>query len=103
MHVLQIERPIRDFETLKVAFDRFSDKRRKSGVRRHQIFQPADDENYVVLDLEFESESEAADFLGWLRREVWSSREASPALAGGSQTRIGYVTGRGLPILSSPH
>src|SRR5688500_18208430 len=45
MYVLQIEHPIRDFETWKAAFERFSDKRRQSGVRRHQIFQPADDEN----------------------------------------------------------
>ena len=88
MHVLQIEHPIRDFETWKAAFDRSSDKRRHSGVRRHQIFQPADDENYVVLDLEFESEGEAEAYLEWLQREVWSSREASPALAGGPQTRI---------------
>jgi hypothetical protein len=72
MYVLQIEHPIRDFETWKAAFERFSDKRRQSGVRRHQIFQPADDENYVVLDLEFESEGEADAFLGWLRSEVWS-------------------------------
>jgi hypothetical protein len=92
MHVLQIEYPIRDFDTWKAAFDRFSDKRRRSGVRRHQIFQPADDPNYVVLDLEFESESEAEAYLGWLRREVWSTREASPALAGGLQTRIAKVT-----------
>ncbi len=88
MHVLQIEHPIRDFDTWKAAFDRFSDKRQHSGVRRHQIFQPVDDPNYVVLDLEFESESEAEAYLGWPRREVWSSREASPALAGGPQTRV---------------
>ena len=88
MYVLQIEHPIRDFQTWKAAFERFSDKRRQSGVRRHQIFQPADDENYVVLDLEFETEGEAEAFLGWLRSEVWSSREAPPALMGGPQTRI---------------
>jgi Sodium/hydrogen exchanger family len=57
----------------------------------HRIFRPADDENYVVLDLEFESEGEAEAYLDWLRREVWSSREASPALAGGPQTRIAKV------------
>lgn len=91
MYVLQIEHPIRDFETWKVAFERFSDKRRQSGVRRHQILQPANDGNYIVLDLEFESEGEAAAFLGWLRSEVWSSQEASPALAGGPQTRIAKV------------
>ena len=91
MHVLQVEHPIRDFDTWKAASDCFSDKRRQSGVRRHQIFQPADDPNYVVLDLEFESEDEAEAFLGWLGREVWSSREASPALAGDPQTHIAKV------------
>jgi hypothetical protein len=44
-----------------------------------------------VLELEFESEGDAEAFLGWLRREVWSSREASPALSGGPQTRIAKV------------
>jgi hypothetical protein len=91
MYVLQIEHPIRDFDTWKEAFERFSDKRRQSGVRRHQIFQPADDENYIVLDLEFGSEGEAEAYLEWLQGEVWSSREASPALAGGPQTRIAKV------------
>jgi hypothetical protein len=93
MHVLQIEHPISDFSTWKASFDRFSDKRRHSGVRRHQIYQPSGDPNYVVLDLEFENEGEAEPFLGWLRREVWSTREASPALAGGPQTRIAKVMG----------
>jgi hypothetical protein len=92
MHVVQTEHPIRDFETWKAAFDRFLDKRRHSGVRRHRVFQPADDPNYVVLDLEFESEGEAATFLGWLRREACSSKEASPApLAGGPQISIAMV------------
>jgi hypothetical protein len=88
MHVLQIEHPISDFGTWRTAFDRFTDKRQQSGVRRHRVFRPVGDPNYVALDLEFESEGDAEAFLGWLRREVWSSREASPALAGGPQTRI---------------
>ena len=91
MHVLQIEHPISDFGTWRAAFDRFSDKRQQSGVRRHRVFRPVEDPNYVALDLEFESEGDAEAFLGWLRREVWSSREASPALAGDPQTRIARV------------
>jgi hypothetical protein len=88
MHVLQIEHPIRDFDTWKGAFDRFSDKRQQSGVRRYQILRPTDDPNYVIIELEFDSPSEAEAFLGWLRREVWSSQEAAPALRGEPQTRI---------------
>ena len=58
MHVLQIEHPIRDFDTWKGAFDRFSDKRRQSGVRR-QVLRPNDDPNYVVIELGFDGPGEA--------------------------------------------
>lgn len=76
MHLLQIEHPISDFDTWKEAFDRFSGLRQQSGVRRHQVLQPTDDPNYVIIELEFDSPSEAEAFLAALRRNVWSSREA---------------------------
>ena len=88
MHVLQIEHPIRDFDTWKGAFDHFSAKREQSGLRRHQVLRPTDDPNYVIIELKFDGPSEAESFLAWLRREVWSSQEAAPALRGGPQTRI---------------
>jgi hypothetical protein len=88
MHVLQIEHPIRDFDAWKGTFDGFSGKRQQSGVRRHRILRPTDDPNYVVIDLEFDNPGEAESFLAWLRRDVWSSREAAPALMGDPRTRI---------------
>jgi hypothetical protein len=88
MHVLQIEHPVRDFDTWKGAFDRFSEKRQQSGVRRHQVLRPTEDPDYVVIELEFGSPNEAESFLAWLRREVWSSREVAPALMGDPQTRV---------------
>ncbi len=88
MHVLQIEHPIRDFDTWKAAFDRFSDKRQQSGVRHHQVLRPTDDPNYVIIELGFDGPSEAESFLGWLQRDVWSSQETAPALRGDPQTRI---------------
>ena len=88
MHVLQIEHPIRDFDTWKGAFDRFSGNRQQSGVRRHRVLRPTDDPNYVIIELEFDSSSEAEAFLFALRRKVWPSREAAPALVGEPQTRI---------------
>ena len=88
MHILHIEHPVSDFDNWKAAFDRFSGKRQQSSVRRHQVFRPTDDPNYVVIELGFDSPSEAKSFLGWLRREVWPSREAAPALMGEPQTRI---------------
>jgi heme-degrading monooxygenase HmoA len=88
MHLLQIEHPISDFDTWKGVFDSFADFRQQSGVRRHRVLQPTDDPNYVMIDLEFDSAGEAEAFLAALHRDVWSSREASPALVGGPQTRI---------------
>jgi hypothetical protein len=88
MHVLQIEHPIRDFETWKGAFERFSGKRKQAGGRRHQVLRPADDPYYVLIELGFDDSGEAESFLAWLRREVWSSREAAPALMGEPRTRI---------------
>jgi hypothetical protein len=88
LHLLQIEHPISDFDTWKGAFDSFAGFRQHSGVCRHRVLQPTDDPNYVMIDLEFDSAGEAEAFLAALRRDVWSSREASPALVGGPQTRI---------------
>ena len=83
MHVLQIEHLIRDFDTWKAAFDRFSDKRQQSGVRHHQVLRPTDDPNYAIIELGFDGPSEAESFLGWLRRDVWSRRrkQRQPCLA----------------------
>ena len=88
MHILQIEHRIKDLDTWKGAFDRFSGLRQQSGVRRHRVLQPTDDPNYVIIDLEFDNPSEAEAFLAALQRNVWSSREAAPALIGDPQTRI---------------
>jgi quinol monooxygenase YgiN len=88
VHLLQIEHPVSDFDTWKGAFDSFADFRQQSGVRRYRVLQPTDDPNYVIIELEFDSSSEAEAFLAALRRNVWSSREAAPALRGEPQTRI---------------
>ncbi len=88
MHHLQIEHPISDFDTWKEAFDSFADFRQRSGVRRYRVLQPTDDPNYIIIELEFDGQSEAEAFLAALQRNVWSSREAAPALRGEPQTRI---------------
>jgi len=57
-------------------------------VRRYRVLQPTDDPNYIIIELEFDSQNEAESFLAALWRNVWSSREAAPALRGEPQTRI---------------
>jgi hypothetical protein len=90
MYVLQIEHPIRDFETWKEAFDRDPARREASGVRRYQIHRPVDDPLYVAIELEFDGEADAQAFKQKLEG-VWRSPEAAPALGGVPQARIVHV------------
>jgi hypothetical protein len=48
MPTLQLEHAIKDFAMWKAAFDRDPIDRRGLGVRRHRVFRPLDDPNYVV-------------------------------------------------------
>jgi len=85
---LHIEHPIHDFALWKAAFDRMADARERAGVLSARIAQPVDDARYVVVDLDFDDAERANAFLGFLRANVWSTPERSPALAGDITTRI---------------
>lgn len=87
MPILQIEHPVRDFETWKAAFDSDPAGRRAGGVRRYEIYRPVDDPRYIAVDLAFDSLGEAEAFK--LRLEaVWRSPQAGPALGGTPRARI---------------
>ena len=88
MPVLHIEHPITDFDTWRSAFDHFAAAREAAGVIGQRIFRPVDDDAYVLVDLDFAFEGEADRFLAFLQANVWSSREASPALVGEPRTMI---------------
>ena len=87
MPTLQLEHAIKDFELWKAAFDRDPIDRQGLGVRRHQVFRPVDDPQYVVVELEFETTGEAEACRTALA-ELWSSRQAAPALVGSPRVRI---------------
>lgn len=87
MPTLQFEHAIKDFATWKAAFDRDPIDRRGLGVRRHRVYRPLHDPNYIVGELEFETTAEAEDCRAALY-ELWQSPEAAPALAGAPQARI---------------
>jgi hypothetical protein len=70
MVVVRIEHPVADYEAWKGAFDADPADRRGSGVRRYRILRATDDPNTVMVDLEFDTESEAEAMLASLR-EVW--------------------------------
>jgi hypothetical protein len=85
--VVQLEHPVRDFDTWKATFDRDPIDRKGSGVRAYQIYRRTDDPNYIAVDLEFGSLSEAESFKLALQ-ELWRSPQAAPALAGTPRVRI---------------
>jgi hypothetical protein len=74
MYVLRVEHPVPDFDAWKQAFDSDPVGRQRGGVRRYSIMRAVDDPNDVLIDLEFESVSEAEAFLERLR-EMWSRVE----------------------------
>jgi hypothetical protein len=88
MSTLRIQHPITAYATWKEAFDRFAQLRADAGVLSHRISRPVDDENFVLIDLEFETSERAASFLGILRERVWANPQSSPGLAGDPVTRI---------------
>ena len=87
MPTLQFEHAIKDFAMWKAAFDRDPIDRRDLGVRRHRVYRPVDDPNYVVGELEFATAAEA-HACGDALRGLWNSREAAPALLGAPRVRI---------------
>lgn len=88
MATLLIEHRITDFATWSGAFARFADHRRDSGVQGEHVYQPVDDPHYVLITLDFAEDSQAASFLDFLQRQVWTSPTASPALDGAPRTVI---------------
>ena len=59
MYILRIEHPVPDYDAWKAAFDSDPIGRERSGVRRYRVLRATDDPNYVMIDLEFDSASEA--------------------------------------------
>ena len=87
MPILHVEHAITDYDTWKRAFDSDPVQREQSGVRGYRVLRPADDPNYIMLDLEFDNSGEAQSFRAALER-LWGSGRAAPALAGTPQARI---------------
>lgn len=88
MTTLHIEHPISDYDTWRAAFDRFESVRRGAGVVADRVHRPIDDDQYIVIQLDFPDQQRAAAFLETLRNTIWSRSESSPALRGEPRTVI---------------
>jgi hypothetical protein len=71
MFTLRIEHPVPSFEGWKKAFDSDPVGREKSGVRRYRVQRPINDANFVMVDLEFDTASQAEALLAAMRA-VWA-------------------------------
>jgi len=67
MATLRIEHPVRDFDAWKQAFDGDPIGRERSGVSRYRVFRGIDEPDYVMIDLEFGTPTEAEAMLESLR------------------------------------
>lgn len=76
MYMLRIEHPVPNYAGWKQAFDSDPVGREKMGVRRYRILRPVDDPNYVMIDLEFDTASQAEDLLAAMR-VVWGRVEGT--------------------------
>ena len=103
MHILRIEHLVPDYDAWKEAFDSDPIGREHSGVRRYRILRPTDDPNYVMIDLEFDSASEAEAVHSALR-ELWSRVEVMHSPQAGSSRpcraeSTNSYCGPGLPLV----
>lgn len=71
---LLIEHKVPDFRGWKKAFDNDPINRKEMGVRHYRIFQPVDDPNYVMIELQFDHLTDAENTLAALRN-VWNKVE----------------------------
>jgi hypothetical protein len=70
MPIVRIEHAVPNFEKWKQVFDSDPADRKGSGVRRYEVLRAKDDPNFVMIDLEFDSVTEAEAFLRTMER-IW--------------------------------
>ncbi|MBA2248949.1 MAG: hypothetical protein H0W12_02015 [Chitinophagaceae bacterium] len=85
MVILQIEHKIPNFAGWKQAFESDPINRKQIGVRSYSIFQPVNDPNYVIINLEFGTLNEAEIALTSLRK-LWQKVEGTVMMD--PQTRL---------------
>lgn len=88
MATLHIEHEITDLDTWLGAFQRFAGARAQAGATAQRVMRPAEDQRYIVVQLDFGSVEQAEAFKGFLETVIWASSEASPALVGTPRARV---------------
>ena len=88
MVTVHIEHAISDFGVWRTAFELFATARRDAGVVAERIYRKLDDDEFVIIDLDFATAERAAAFHTFLQTVIWSTPTNSPALASAPRTMI---------------
>lgn len=88
MPTLHIEHRITDLATWTSAFQSLGEVRRQAGVTAETVRHPHGDDQFIVIDLEFDTSEHAFEFLQFLETQVWAVPANSPALAGSPESRV---------------
>jgi len=87
MATLQILNEVRDFDTWKAAFDSYERLRADHGVRRYRVLRSVAEPDRVTVQLDFDSDDEAAAFLPRLER-IWASPRSQAQLVGHAPSEL---------------
>jgi hypothetical protein len=99
MFTLRIEHAVRDFRMWRQAFDSDVLERGASGVRSYKISRPLNENKHVLLDLDFDTQEAAAEFLSRLQTDLWKGNLLSQALTGAPTTQIIETVAIGTPAV----
>ena len=85
MNTLHIDVQINDLAAWKAGFAEHAESRRRLGVRNAVVRHLIGDDKRLMIDLDFDTHTEAKDFLQFLQREVWKDQ---PVLAAPPEASI---------------
>lgn len=88
MFTLQISYPVRDYEAFRRVFDIDPAGRAASGARSVRLLRDIEDQNSVVVHLDYDSKDAARAFLKRLRGQAWDKPEVIGDLMAESPTAM---------------
>jgi hypothetical protein len=77
--IVRVEHKVDSFDAWKKMFDSDPIGRKKLGVKRYQILRPTDNQNYVMIDLDFNDRGSAESFREALQK-MWNSPDAQKVM-----------------------
>jgi hypothetical protein len=87
MITVHIRNTVRDFDTWKANFDKYEAFRAAQGVQAYRVRRSLSEPNAVLIDLDFEEESVAEQFLPKLA-QVMASPQAQEQLVSHGQPEL---------------